>query len=84
MFSFKKIIFCQKFFFTFKMNLFLWNFSDLVDSSNNWLVFFVKIDTEEQKEKKKWTTEKEKTFCAWGYKFEQYMSVQVPDNQITR
>ena len=66
------------------MNLFLWNFSDLVDSSNNWLVFFVKIDTEEQKEKKKWTTEKEKTFCAWGYKFEQYMSVQVPDNQITR
>ena len=61
------------------MDLFLRNFSDLVD-----LVFFVKIDTEEQKEKKKWTTEKEKTFCAWGYKFEQYMSVQVPDYQITR
>ncbi|XP_023338933.1 decapping and exoribonuclease protein isoform X2 [Eurytemora carolleeae] len=39
-------------------------------------VYMMQIDTEEQKEKKKWTTEKEKTFCAWGYKFEQYMSVQ--------
>ena len=37
----------------------------------------LKVDTEEQKERKKWVTEKEKTFSAWGYKFEQYMSVQV-------
>jgi RAT1-interacting protein len=45
------------------------------------IVLLFQVDTEEAAERKKRETERDRQFCSYGFKFEQYMSVDSPGSQ---